>query len=261
MKRLLVVIAIALAVLAMALPARAQVAPPNDDFADATVISALPFLDFQDIAAATDEATDPDCGGSTHTIWYRFTAPAGMHLIGITGNLDDTRLGVYTGSLGNLTQVGCIGVPVSDPEPFEFDAVQGETYFFMAAADAATEFPEGFARTIGFSLTSALELSEFSINPVGTVRPSTGLVTVSGTLTCSQSATIRIEGTISQRAGRTIVTGTFFTTFTCNGTTSWSASTTGENGRFVGGKAHVVASVTGDFPLTTEQAVRLKGSP
>ena len=131
----------------------------------------------------------------------------------------------------------------------------------MAAASAEAEFPEGFARTIAFSLTSALELSEFSIDPVGMVRSSTGLVTVSGTLTCSQSATIRIEGTISQRAGRTIVTGTFFTTFTCSGTTSWSASTTGENGRFVGGKAQVDASVAGDIPLTTEQAVRLKGSP
>jgi hypothetical protein len=106
----------------------AQAQPANDDIANATPITTLPFTDGPvDTTLATTEATDPDCAGSNHTVWYVFTATADFRLFVSAGNESyDNTLSVYTGSPGNLTQLAC-----ADDPRVVFDVTAGTTYYFM----------------------------------------------------------------------------------------------------------------------------------
>ena len=104
-------------------------APSNDDFDDANVISELPFSDAVDTTDATTADDDPDCFGQGPTVWYEFTPEEDVNVRADTVGSDyDTILSVYTGSRGDLTQIAC------NEERVQFEAVAGETYFFMVGA-------------------------------------------------------------------------------------------------------------------------------
>jgi beta-glucanase (GH16 family) len=87
----------------------APVAPANDNFANATVISGTSATVTGSNIAATKEAGEPnhagDPGGSS--VWWAWTAPAdGTVSIDTHGSNFDTVLGVYTGSsVSTLTAV------------------------------------------------------------------------------------------------------------------------------------------------------------
>ncbi len=49
-----------------------------------------------------------------------------------------------------------------------------------------------------------------------------------------------------QRVGRSFITGSFFTTIECNGSTPWTATTEFASGVFRGGHTNVEVSVYGD---------------
>jgi hypothetical protein len=62
--------------LALGLPGPATAAAPaNDNVANATVVSALPFTDSVDTTDATIESNEGGCGPPTHTVWYRINLP------------------------------------------------------------------------------------------------------------------------------------------------------------------------------------------
>jgi hypothetical protein len=106
----------------------AQTPPPNDDIANATVITALPFTDGPiDTTAATTELNDPDCFGNGLTVWYVFTPSEDVVILADpqANSNYDTTLSVYTGSPGALTQIAC-----SDDRVI-FEATAGTTYYFM----------------------------------------------------------------------------------------------------------------------------------
>src|SRR5450432_1131834 len=74
MIRRALVLLFGMAVLIPAGPALAQTAPSNDDFNNATVVSALPFTDNIDTTGATAAADDPEnCFQSNASVWYSFT--------------------------------------------------------------------------------------------------------------------------------------------------------------------------------------------
>jgi hypothetical protein len=116
--------------------------PPNDDFANATVIGALPFVDNLpvDLTAATDEPDEPvpSCIflPSRKTIWYAFTPTQSGSLTATSasGNFA-AGLAAYTGSsLGTLTEVGCdafflltFQVTANTTYYFQIDGTQGTT--------------------------------------------------------------------------------------------------------------------------------------
>jgi len=89
-----------------------QLALSNDAFADATVISALPFSDRVNISAASMEGGEPpsSCSGgasSQRTVWYSFT-PAATAVVTASVNASfSTVVGVYTGGLGGLAEITC----------------------------------------------------------------------------------------------------------------------------------------------------------
>jgi PKD repeat protein len=89
-----------------------QLSLSNDAFADATVISAVPFRDLVNISAASMEGGEPasSCSGgssSQRTVWYSFT-PAVTAVVRASVNASfSTVVGVYTGGLGGLAEIIC----------------------------------------------------------------------------------------------------------------------------------------------------------
>src|SRR5437016_14206653 len=84
----------------------------NDAFANATVISALPFSDVVDISAATTEAGEPpsSCSGgssSQRTVWYSFTPAVSAVVTASVAAQFSTVVGVYSGGLGGLAEITC----------------------------------------------------------------------------------------------------------------------------------------------------------
>lgn len=265
----LVAVSMAALVLGLAAPAYADHPPTNDDFDAAIVAGALPFLDEVDTSHATTAEDDPDCIGNGPTVWYRFTPSEDMRVEANTFDSDyDTTLSVYTGARGDLTQIACNDdASFSLQSRVRFDAAAGETYHFMVGA-----FDSGPGGNLVFQMLEAppaappLEL-EVTIDPVGTVVPSTGVATISGTLTCSRPAFVEVFGLLEQRAGRAIISGFFFDFMECDGTMPWTAMVEGDNGLFVGGRADVEVFVFSfdegeeDFAEAHASAtVRLRGT-
>ncbi|MGD8473545.1 MAG: PKD domain-containing protein [Anaerolineae bacterium] len=124
--------------------------PPNDDFANATGVSGIPFTDNTTTEGATVQSDEPmpgcvydNPGGS---IWYAFTpSESGSAMAEAQGF--DTYLGIYTGtSLGDLT-------PVDSrcgywPNRLAFQASAGETYHIQVGG------MWGQAGTLEFNLLS-----------------------------------------------------------------------------------------------------------
>ena len=84
----------------------------NDAFASAKVVSSLTYTDNMDTSTATSAADDPTfhCTDDTHynTVWYQYTPSATTSLtLSTSGSNYDTVLGVWTGSEGYLTSIGC----------------------------------------------------------------------------------------------------------------------------------------------------------
>jgi PKD repeat protein len=116
--------------------------PPNDDFANATVISALSFVDSSpvDLTAATAEPDEPvpSCIflPSRKTIWYAFTPTQSGSVTAsqATGSFG-AGIAAYTGSsLATLTEVGCdsdalltFQVDANTTYYFQLDGSQGTT--------------------------------------------------------------------------------------------------------------------------------------
>ena len=232
---LVVTIVLTLALVAV-FPALAA-PPPNDDFGSATVIPGIPFSDSLDTTEATTAADDPDCFGQGPTVWYAFTPGTDMSIMANTFGSDyDTTLSVYTGTQGNLTQLACNDDFFGVQSRVDIDVVAGETYFFMVGA-----FASGPGGNLVFNVDFPPPPLEFdlSVNPVGQVKASTGVVTLSGTVMCSRPAFVDLFGDAEQRAGRLLIHGFFGVFLECDGVTPWSASFSGENGIFKAGKVEV----------------------
>jgi hypothetical protein len=235
--------------------------PSNDDFDNATVISSLPFSDTINNEEATRAADDPSCFGETRTVWYSFTPGEDVTIQANTfGSEFETSLSVYTGSRGSLDGIIC------STNEITFEATAGETYFFMVGS-----FEDFFFGELVFNV-DVIDIPdvEVSVNPTGKVIPRTGEVTVSGTVTCSDAATVELIGDVQQRRGQLTIQQSFFVSLSCAGReepTQWSATFTGENGRFVAGRASVrvdasVCISTGCLFIPDEEptTVRLRGS-
>jgi hypothetical protein len=250
----------ALVVLA-ASPAIAQ--PANDDFDSATVVPGLPFTDQVNTTEATTAADDPECAGQGATVWYSFTPTEDLRVEANTFGSDyDTTLSVYTGAPGALTQIACNDDAAGSVQSrVRFDATAGETYFFMVGS-----FASGPGGNLTFNLDVAPPPFELglTIDPVGSVVPSKGVATISGTVTCSEPALVEVQGRMEQRVGRLLITGFFSTFVECTPpATAWSATVEGENGLFVAGRAQVDAVAFAFEEGASAEAsatVRLRGS-
>jgi hypothetical protein len=125
--------------------------PSNDNFANAIVVTGIPFHHTADTRDATTQNNEPKvpvaCEGKLlevgqKTVWYRYqpTTNRGVH-VDTKGSDYDTFIAVWRGtSLGNLVFVGC------DDDTFEnlqsdlvFAAQAGNTYYIQVAAYGGTQ--------------------------------------------------------------------------------------------------------------------------
>src|SRR3954454_16793912 len=78
------IMAVVAAALTAAAPALAA-PPPNDAFADAQIVTTLPYTDSQQIGEATTEPGEQQwCSFSSQTIWYAFTPSSDGFLVAAT---------------------------------------------------------------------------------------------------------------------------------------------------------------------------------
>ena len=107
--------------------------PPNDNFASAQVVSGFSASANGTNVAATLESGDPtsvDTRSTSHTVWYRWTAPFSGAVEMNTCTSDfDTLLGVYTGSaLGSLTEAAANDDGCALGSKVTFNATKNTTY-------------------------------------------------------------------------------------------------------------------------------------
>ena len=129
--RRLAVVGVAGLLLALLNASAALAQPANDDFDNATVMSALPFTDTISTADATAAADDPSCTSNEHSVWYSFTPTQDVTIRADASSGDyNPSLGIYTGSRGALSEAAC----ASFPAQVTFNASANTTYFFMVAS-------------------------------------------------------------------------------------------------------------------------------
>jgi hypothetical protein len=133
MIRRALVLAVGIAVLLPAGPALAQGSPANDDFGNATIVSALPFTDNADTTGATSASDDPTACGNNGSVWYALTPSQNEAITANTfGSNYDTVLSAYTGVRGALTLVDCNDDSSGTVQSqVSFGATAGTTYFFL----------------------------------------------------------------------------------------------------------------------------------
>lgn len=119
----------------------------NDDFADATVISSLPFSDALKMTAASREPNEarPSCGffGEGVSVWYRYTAGAdGVLVTDSIGSDFPAGIAVFTQSGSRLTEVACsFNFDLLRPSRLAFSVEAEETYFMQVSGFLTPEFP------------------------------------------------------------------------------------------------------------------------
>jgi PKD domain len=149
------VLILTVAGLGLGLPGTALAASPtNDDFANATIISSLPFSDVADITTATTEAGEPTGGCGlvpAQTVWYSITPASNIAVqIDTAGStFFDSLFFLYqqegTG-LGGLVSSTCPG------QSGTFHLQAGTTYYIQAGS-------------AGFSAGGTLHLNVRQIPP------------------------------------------------------------------------------------------------
>ena len=236
--------------------------PPNDDFNHATAVPAVPFTQTQNVASATVAFDDPFCVSQNQTVWFAFTPTLNMRLEANTAGSDyDTTLGVYTGARGALNQVGCNDDSNGTLQStVRFDAIAGITYYFEVSS-----FSPFVPGNLVFNLVAApppLVITP-SVTKFGTIDPTTGTATISGSISCTKQAFVTLSGQLKQTHGNTPITGFFSLFVPCDGITPWSTTiqtaATLFHGRsvalFTGGKADVSATATA-FDFDNGEAVQ-----
>jgi hypothetical protein len=229
--------------------------PSNDDFNNAIQISSIPYSISYDVTNATTAPDDPSCFGNNQTVWFSYTPSTNLRLEANTfGSNYDTTLSVYSGIRGALTQIACNDDSNGTVQSrVRFDATAGTTYYFMVSS----LYPVNPA-SLTFNLLQAPPPFSFvpSIEQFGSVRPSTGTATISGTVTCNQPAYVYISGELKEVHAGTPIDGNFFTAVACDGATPWSVTVQTQSSLFhgrsallyTGGKATVAGTASAFDP-------------
>jgi len=155
-------------------------APSNDDVAQATTITSLPFANTVSLAEASAATGDLDCSGidDTHTVWYRITPQADMRLGLRTVNEDGIEVSttVASGEPGSFAQLQC-----SFSQTQALEVAAGTSYYIQLATAGTDPGP-----VVDFSVVRVEPLS-VKIALSKNVTLSAGVATVSGTLQCSRT--------------------------------------------------------------------------
>ncbi|NQX29732.1 IPT/TIG domain-containing protein [Microbacteriaceae bacterium VKM Ac-2854] len=175
--------AVGLAMTVAAAPAASAAPPSNDAFANATVVSALPYSTPVALAEATTQPSepllctesDPDYSEyqyqQSNTLWYKYVSTARQTLTAsgpASANFQE-QINVYTGAaLNALTLVGC-GESQFRPV-VDVQATAGTTYWFQVGK---TELDDQPGTSATFALASGPALNETPAEAKPLLAPST----------------------------------------------------------------------------------------
>ena len=219
-------------------------APSNDTIGGAVSVGAIPFTDSADTTEATTDADDEQlnsvCGApaTDASVWYTIVGAGGDLFVDVSASDYSAGVLVGVGSPGSLEIVSC------GPGATGFFAEDGVTYYILAIDDQLDGGGNGGQLSISIDVPPPPPVIELTANKTGRFDPKTGSATVGGTATCiGQNVEFAsVEGNLSQKAGRVIIRGFFFTEIVCDGEThSWTAEVQPENGLFKGGNASLQA--------------------
>src|SRR5256884_347063 len=209
-----------------------QLPASNDAFANATVITTLPFSDAVDISAASMEAGEPpsSCSGgssSQRTVWYAFTPTETAVLTASVDAGFSTVVGVYSGGLGGLAEITC-------RSPF---VVRDATFLAQAGTTYHIQVDGMFGQTGVVQLR--LEVVPPPPNDLFVNATAIGALPFSGTVDLTAASTEGGEPSPSCAAPFGGVSSSAWYHFTPTVTGSISANA------FSGGFSNVVAAYTG----------------
>ncbi len=114
----------------------------HDDFSSVVNINAIPYAGNTDTSEATVALDDPilPCvsGQRNNTVWYRYTpTESGPLTVNTLGSEYDTVLGIWTGTRGALTSVGCNddfgNTDATRYSQVQWEAKKGQTYYIEVA--------------------------------------------------------------------------------------------------------------------------------
>ena len=268
MFKLIATCTLTLSLLGLSAPAVFAAAPSNDTFANATVVSSLPYSESVDTTQATTDANDAqlnaNCGApaTDASVWYAVQGNDSTVLVDVSQSNYSAGVLVGTGTAGNLNIVTC------GPGAVAFFAAAGTTYYVLAIDDQTNgDGLNGGTLNIAFSTVVAPTVDSFTVNHYGKVNTRTGVATISGTYACSHADFMDVFIEASQAAGRFTVLGTgeFFDTNTCDGTThTWTAQVFPQSSKFAGGKSITLNFATACGPVDcafgfVQQKVLLQG--
>lgn len=253
----------------------------SDSLATATPIAAIPFAAATPTIGATTAADEPrpgctfgtDPATGSNSVWYRYTATADGSLIADTlGSTYDTVLAVWDGApdAGGIA-IGCADDDFESSGTLQsvvpFNAVSGHTYYFQAAFYSYPGF--GPEPTLVFHLAPPLPPLEASItmDSIGRAAGATGVVEVSGVVTCSRPAFVNAIVHVQQQNGR-IAAAALFLQGPCGPQPQRATGRfVGQNARFTPGQSvvTVLGSAQERFPgptttIYTQASVRLQGA-
>jgi hypothetical protein len=107
---------------------------------------------------------------------------------------------------------------------------------------------------------------DFTVDPVGTFNPTTGVATITGTYSCTNASVFVVFVTVQQSVGHFTSVGTSRIFGSCGPTQPWSVDVAPGNRGFVGGRASMraMAASCQALPFTcavglVERTVMLRG--
>ena len=220
-------------------------APSND-----TIEGAI-WLGFPDSSStSTTEATQDEltgCGWGGPSVWYAFAGTGSDVVVNTAGSDFDTVLTVLTDYGYGLEWVTCNDDWSSAQSRVSFYTEPGRTYYFLV---------EGYGWSTGNLTINTVAppppfTYDLTLNPTASINSKTGVVTISGTATCSTDGYVNVWGELMQRVGRTLNRASNSGGTSCAAGTpvTWSIQIQGYTYVFAAGSATVQISSDGSGNL------------
>jgi len=197
-RRSILVVAVCFGVIGLLAPPAAAARPGNDSESGAVEFSDVPFTYEQDTTGA--DANGPRFCSNNTSVFFSFTPRDDVQVQADTIGSDyDTVLSVYTRDDG-VRRVACNDDTFDLQSAVRFRARAGVTYYLMVAqcCGSGEEYGGGdLVLTVTRVARGPFEAT-VTIAETGTVDPTTGIATLSGTVACTARSAVAGEGVLRQ---------------------------------------------------------------
>ena len=243
--RLACVLIISVVLCMMSPPSAVAVPPSNDEIAGAIEVFTNTRTTIDTSEASADDPSVAVEGCTTEgdgivfdaSVWFKYTPTTSEEVVISTFGSDySARLLIATGSPGNLTGLICFPT-----QAHTFTAEAGVTYYILAYDNQEDGSGNGGMLNLIVE-TTVLPQSDLRIESAE-LDPQNRTITLSGTFTCEQDSTFRLEAIVRQSKSKvTAESEPLMYTAVCNGgidEQEWQVSGKASSGFFRPGAATV----------------------